>query len=271
MESLKSTVEEKYQELDSKRKSNSFEDLSKDMIRAAVQKAIFEREPLSRAADSRESLEKLTDKLVWNMPSTHIFGEIDTYVIRFEMGFWKLLKNYGISAKEQELKPDELYFYANFGKIDKPKHELRVLPDHPKLVEVTGRLIYLDQKRRKIGEKCGIRPYTSTFIVPGFDNWRAAIVFANYSHMWFKSDPSFMARFRNAPRYIRFGLTSFEAVKKIKPGELFQVENVFGDFAAEDVKGDLGKFKNLSYYAHKKDAKKHFKETGDYIKDLKGF
>ena len=69
-----------------------------------------------------------------------------------------------------------------------------------------------------------------------------------------------MARFRNAPRYKRFKLTSLEAVKAFKPGELFQVENVFGDFAAEYVKGNLDKFKELSYFAHMKDAKETFRK-----------
>ena len=270
MEDLKSIVDQRYEELNSQRKTNRFEDLSEDMIRAAVQKAIFDRAPLSRAADSREALEKLTDKLIWNMPTKHAsFGRISNYVIGFDICFWKLLEVYGIPAEEKELKPDELYFYTDFGEIDHPKYELRVLPDHPKTVEVTGRLIYLDYKRRQVAEKYG-DSYTPSFITPGFDNWRAAIVFANYSHIWFNSSPEFMARRRNAPRYRRFKFTSFEAVKAVKPGELFQVENVFGNFAAEYVQGDMERFKELSYFAHLKDGKKHVEEANRIVRELKG-
>jgi len=269
---LKSTVEQRYQELDEQRHSNELKDVSQEMMLCAFQKAILEDDCFSRGVDSFEKLDHLANMFFWKFPKYEtIFGGIESFVREVHSFCWELLNRYGIHTENPI--QEELVLHADYGDWIKgeEKYETRVFLDHPRKQEVIGRILNLYEKREKIGERSKLSERgPSRFIMPVFDSWRAALVFAGYSHQWsYKHNKKKMlpvvVATKNALRYQRFGLKTYEAVRAVKPGEVFQVEWVFGHVAAEYVAGDMEKLKELSGYAHEKDAKANFEREKDAL------
>ena len=200
------------------------------------------------------------------MSNIGLYGGINLYVedINTEL-CCSLLIQYGKRIEEHELQEEEFSGYGPFVYFEKEaRYQRRILPDHPRHEEVLSKLIALKTRRKELTGKHKIWAdfscITHEGIFPGFDDWRAALKFANYSHMWSKKsnkekiNPEYIATI-NAERYKRFGLTSLEAVQQVKPGALFQVEHVFGEEAAGYVHGDLERFMELLQYAQKNSEK----------------
>lgn len=270
MEDLRANVEREWKQLNDQRRTNNMEDIPESMIRAEIKKSILSFDSLARAVESPEHLERLTNLFYRNLPPMGVFGGIGNFVSEIELGGICLLLDYGTPADPPLVRSDEFADhgdYASLAEIEEgiERVETRVLPDHPKAMEVVGRMMSLYRRRHDVRERyhAGIE-LPSSFIQPGFDDWRAAVAFAQYTHVWsnkrYVYSPDGMARI-NARRYQRFGLTSLDAVKVVEPGALFQVEKVFGEFAPSYVHGDLVKFKELSYYAQQKAAKTFFQSV----------
>lgn len=268
MKDFKSAVKQQWERLYEEKHITMVEVIYLETQKCYVKSEILEHDSISRDISSMEELDELTDNFIRHMPPqlppNSIFRELErtlsnsSSVVSDIAWIGEVLTlHYGIPIKQKDLQPREFATYGNYAEddTDNPKFEWRILLGHPKTKEIVGRSMNLYRKTVQNGAYGRIQA--------GFDDWRAAIVFARYTHKWTKKysrKGSFRGAEKNAERYQRLGLTSLDAVEQVKPGDVFQVENVFGEFAAGYVAGDIQKFKELSHYAHKKDAKKYFND-----------
>ena len=224
-----------------------------ELVDFSLKQNILNNNILSRGVETLEELDELAFLFKRKLPEKKNASGHPYFVHFVDFGCWELASYYGLPAKEKELQEKEFSVYSSFTDADAPyKPELRILPDHPRKTEVISKFILVYDRRNKLEQKNKVNSFgRSVSVLPGFDEWRAAVAFANYSHMWsnqtnhYKWESVYIASL-NAKRYQRCKLTSLEAVKAVTPGALFQVENVFGDFAAHYISGDLERFRELS-------------------------
>jgi len=198
----------------------------------------------------------------------------DSRVTDINLTLFNLADFYGLAVKEEQLKEGEFAYFADYAPIDSSEiiEELRVLPDHPRKLEVIDKAISLSKRRERISKKHNqSKESLYNFICPGFYDWRTAVLFARYAHngsskITHKKFSTVLTMHLNYSRYKRFGLTSLENVKEFEPGALFHVENVFGKFATEYVCGNAERFRELLMASQKRGAKSLFNEGcfGDY-------
>ncbi len=270
MTDLKTIVQKRWEEIDANRETNEVSKLSPEVIRTYLQTEIMRRESLSRWIGSSEELETLTDQFLRIMPQKEVIGSVGVFAGHILHFGEQMILRYGIPIKKEVLRHGEFAQYGDYRPLgsDQPQEELRVLPDRASTKEIIGRSMNLYQRMQTdsaLGE-----------IMGGFDSWRAALVFAQYAHRWSRKTsensgkpyPPRLMAYKNAKRYQRFGLTSEESLKAVKPGALYHVENVFGEFGVCYIAGNLEKFKELSLYSQSKDAKRYFNDVsqGNYEK-----
>lgn len=169
--------------------------------------------------------------------------------------FNDIFKTYGIPAVSNPLSNLVVRVYKN---IDDGEGQPMILPENPSKKEVMGRTLTKIKKDLLLkygGHTIGV--------LPGFDNWKAALVFEGYSHccmqrreirgrIYYANARRFVVRKNNHQRYISFGFTSEEAVRRVKPGALYVVENKFGKDIASKVNGNRDYFNELLSEINKK-------------------
>lgn len=275
MSELNTLVEQGWEALNRSRDMMTFDGVPAELVNLTVQSEILSSFMLSRGAGNQQDLQKLAAIFSGSFDfsksrKTRPYG-IKTdiaFFIRSVRGWGAyLLLAYGVQAPEEALQPREFADTIDISPDgDGGKYELRWLPDHPNTKMVIKKLIEVDQIRRKHAyARDDFYTGLSPWIPPDFSDWRAAVEFTKYSHRWvnLKEDwkipeSSYHVCLKNRERYKRFGLTSFDKVRQVSPGALFQVENVFGDFAAQYVAGDLEKFRELLKYAGIRGARSFF-------------
>jgi len=259
MDDLTTIVSRQLAELDTKRFTNMVKDIPLETQKAHLKHEILNWDYISRWINSMEELEGLADrifKLLVVNENTTIGGLVVSSYPIFNVGE-SLVLDYGVPIEEKDLKQGEFAHFADFSDIDadKPQYELRNLSGNPSTNEILGRSMSLYKRKGK-------PRYLQ--IPPGFVDWRTALEFAKDDNMWTlprgrRVDNNLMA-FKNSRRYQRFGLGYFEAVRAFRPGALYHVENVFGEFAAKYVNGSIERFRELLILSQINDAKRLFQE-----------
>ena len=240
---------------------------SLDLLRSQV---------LRQGIETRKDLEMAVTDIEKRDPSPDerdVFNS--SFAKKIDKIILELFRTYGNSTKSNTSVPMTADFDTSiFDYPDDKKATIRELPDTYEKQQLVGRISTMLQTMARRGNNEGF--FNGQYIFPGFDDWKAAVVFAQYSHKWntaashgtYSTFPTPRVAGFNHSRYMRFKFTSEEAVRSVKPGALFAVDNVFGSFAQSYVNGNIDRFKELLAYTQIKDAKALFQEKScrDYGK-----
>lgn len=251
---------------------------SPDYQRLAPHVDVLRSQVLSHGIKTRKDLEAFVANLEGRDPipdKRRKKGFFNTLAGEIDLIIFDIFRHYGVPSETT----DAISMQAEFNYPESEEATRRVLPNTYGKAELVNRITTMIQTLEHRGTYDGHVAYSDR-IFSGFDDWKAAVVFASYSHRWvirrdlsdgktrLKLYSSLFTVRKNHQRYLRFGLTSEKAVRAAKPGALFTVENVFGSFAPSYVASDIDKFKELLRYSQIKGAKDIFQNQagGDYAK-----
>ncbi|MEK6885458.1 MAG: hypothetical protein AABX17_00660 [Nanoarchaeota archaeon] len=240
-------------------KRNSFhcsERETREYLILDLENDILEDDVLSAKIDTPAEVKTLAeylDKKDKKIPSRRRF-----FSFASELGseFNSIFRTYGVSINENNNFDLAVRVYMD---CEDDTGQLRVLSDNPSKEEVIGRTLTKFKRQEPLLKYGSLPPG----VLPGFDNWKAALAFDGYSHLCmirkkigsltiYTPAGRYIVRKKNHRRYLSFGFTSEEAVREIKPGALYAVENKFGKDIGSKVNGNLDYFRELLFEVNRK-------------------